>query len=217
MDRDHRRAAGVNRVDDLGVANALEVDRGDADVGDRAGVGSRSAAHLAGHLNGVPCRNWCDAKRRRTPAARAMRRRSERAAFAEHGRPCAGPLTTQNSGRTSSLPPRLEPGRSSQSSMPISRRRPSLPRRTSNEPRRASRPALEAVPEVAGRLPRAVRRQPAPRTARLVASRAVSTPAPACRSGFVVAPAGHLVPGAALDAPGLLTSMWISSPGRARS
>src|SRR5512144_3105032 len=31
-DRDHRRAASVDRVDDLGVVDALEVDRGDAEV-----------------------------------------------------------------------------------------------------------------------------------------------------------------------------------------
>src|SRR5215216_6117296 len=30
---DHRRAAGVDGVDDLGVVDALEVDRGDAEVG----------------------------------------------------------------------------------------------------------------------------------------------------------------------------------------
>jgi hypothetical protein len=31
-DRDHGRAAGVDGVDDLGVVDALEVDRGDAEV-----------------------------------------------------------------------------------------------------------------------------------------------------------------------------------------
>ena len=31
-DRDHRRAAGVDGVDDLGVVDALEIDRGDAEV-----------------------------------------------------------------------------------------------------------------------------------------------------------------------------------------
>lgn len=31
-DRDHRRAAGVDGVDDLGVVDPLEVDRGDAEV-----------------------------------------------------------------------------------------------------------------------------------------------------------------------------------------
>jgi hypothetical protein len=43
----------------------------------------------------MACRSWCGAKRRRTPASRAMRLSSERAAAADHGRPCVGPLTTQ--------------------------------------------------------------------------------------------------------------------------
>src|SRR4051795_11881920 len=33
IDGDHRGAAGVDGVDDLGVVDALEVDRGDAEVG----------------------------------------------------------------------------------------------------------------------------------------------------------------------------------------
>src|SRR5829696_10387731 len=56
-------------------------------------------------------RSWCGAKRRRTPASRATRRSSERAADADHGRPRVGPLTTQNSGPTRQLDSRLEPGR----------------------------------------------------------------------------------------------------------
>ena len=31
-DADHRRATGVDAVDDLGVVDALEVDRGDSEV-----------------------------------------------------------------------------------------------------------------------------------------------------------------------------------------
>src|SRR3954452_23181025 len=48
------------------------------------------------------CRSWCGAKRRRTPASRATRRSSERAAPDVHGRPRVGPLTMQNSGPTGS-------------------------------------------------------------------------------------------------------------------
>jgi hypothetical protein len=33
VDRDHRGAAGVDGVDDLGVVDALKVDRGNAEVG----------------------------------------------------------------------------------------------------------------------------------------------------------------------------------------
>jgi hypothetical protein len=46
LDRDHRGAACVDGVDDLGVVNALEVDRGDAEVG-------VAELALAGHLDGV--------------------------------------------------------------------------------------------------------------------------------------------------------------------
>src|SRR5215208_6163629 len=47
-------------------------------------------------------RSWCGAKRRRTPAWRATRCSSERAAAAAQGRPRVAPLTTQNSGPTGS-------------------------------------------------------------------------------------------------------------------
>src|SRR5215207_3879645 len=62
-------------------------------------------------INGTPSRaistacawrSWCGAKRRRTPASRATRRSSERAALAVDGRPRVGPLTMQNSGPTGS-------------------------------------------------------------------------------------------------------------------
>jgi hypothetical protein len=89
-------------------------------------------------------RSWCGAKRRRTPATRATRRSSQRAAAAVHGRPRVAPLTTQNSGPTGSSIRAWSQGAScsqAQSSMPTSRRRPPLPRRTSSDPRRASRSA----------------------------------------------------------------------------
>src|ERR671910_3526087 len=54
MDGDHRRAAGVDRVDDLGVVNASEVDRRDAEVGVTELALDHDQRHtLTGHLNGV--------------------------------------------------------------------------------------------------------------------------------------------------------------------
>src|SRR4029453_18066696 len=47
-------------------------------------------------------RSWCGAKRRRTPASRATRRSSVRAAPAVRGRPRGGPVTMQNRGPTGS-------------------------------------------------------------------------------------------------------------------
>jgi hypothetical protein len=45
------------------------------------------------------CRGWSGATRRRTPASRAMRRSSERAAAAAHGRPRVAQLTTRTAVR----------------------------------------------------------------------------------------------------------------------
>src|SRR3954453_3253388 len=87
-------------------------------------------------------RSWCGAKRRRMPAVAAKRRSSARAAAGDHGRPRVGPLMTQNSGPTgSSRRTSIQRCRCSQAhaSMPASRRRPPLPRRTSRAPRRWSR------------------------------------------------------------------------------
>ena len=51
---DHRRAAGVDGVDDLGVVDALEIDRGDAEVGVAELALDDDQRHaLAGHLDGV--------------------------------------------------------------------------------------------------------------------------------------------------------------------
>ena len=51
---DHRRAAGVDGVDDLGVIDALEIDRGDAEVGVAELALDDDKWHaLAGHLDGV--------------------------------------------------------------------------------------------------------------------------------------------------------------------
>ena len=52
-------------------------------------------------------RSWCGAKRRRTPASRATRRSSQRAAAAAHGRPRVAPLTTQKQRPDRQLHPRV--------------------------------------------------------------------------------------------------------------
>src|SRR5215212_5821743 len=52
--RDHRRAAGVDGVDDLGVVDALEVDRGDAEVAvSKLALNDDQGHAFAGHLDGV--------------------------------------------------------------------------------------------------------------------------------------------------------------------
>src|SRR3954469_22481142 len=54
VDGDHRRAAGVDRVDDLGVVDALEVDRGDAEVGvTELALDDDQRNALTRHLDGV--------------------------------------------------------------------------------------------------------------------------------------------------------------------
>jgi hypothetical protein len=76
------------------------------------------------------CRSWCGAKRRRTPAAAAVRRSSARAAACDRWRPHAVPLMTHKSGPTRSSGRRSSHGCSCSqphASMPTSRRRPPLP------------------------------------------------------------------------------------------
>src|SRR5215216_2502432 len=52
--RDHRGAAGVDGVDDLGVVDAFEVDRGDTEVGVAELALDDDQRHaLAGHLDRV--------------------------------------------------------------------------------------------------------------------------------------------------------------------
>jgi hypothetical protein len=54
VDGDHWRAAGVDGVDDFGVVDALEVDRGDAEVGVAELALDDDRRHaFAGHLDGV--------------------------------------------------------------------------------------------------------------------------------------------------------------------
>src|SRR5918994_6831190 len=55
---DHRRAAGVDGVDDLGVVDALEIDRGDAEVAVAELALDDDQRHaLVRHLDGVR-RSW---------------------------------------------------------------------------------------------------------------------------------------------------------------
>jgi len=107
-------------------------------------------------------RSWCGAKRRRTPAAGAVRRSWARAAAVAQGRPPVVPLMTQNSGPEGSSRRRSSQGWSSchpQSSMPTSRRRPPLPRRTSSGhvARRVRPRCARALPGLVGRLGRGSR------------------------------------------------------------
>jgi hypothetical protein len=54
VDGHHRGAAGVDRVDDLGAVDALEVDRGDAEVGvPELALDDDQRHALARHLHGV--------------------------------------------------------------------------------------------------------------------------------------------------------------------
>jgi hypothetical protein len=90
------------------------------------------------------CRSWCGAKRRRTPALAAVRRRSARAAALAQCRPRVAPLTMQTSGPTGSSRRASSHGWSCcqpHASMPTSRRHPPLPWRTSSDPRHWSRSA----------------------------------------------------------------------------
>src|SRR3954462_5565747 len=53
-DRNHGRAAGVDDVDDFGVVDALEVDRGDAEVAvAELALDDDERNALVGHLDGV--------------------------------------------------------------------------------------------------------------------------------------------------------------------
>jgi hypothetical protein len=109
-DWDHWRAAGVDGVDDLGAVDALEVDRGDAEVGvPELALDYQQRDAFAGHLDRVRVSQWCGAKRRRTPAVAAVAPSCARAALADHARPQVGPLRMQNSGPTGSSTRSLQP------------------------------------------------------------------------------------------------------------
>src|SRR5215207_1722681 len=54
IDGDHRRAAGVQGVDDLGVVDALQIDRGDPEVGvSELALDDDQRDAFAGHLDGM--------------------------------------------------------------------------------------------------------------------------------------------------------------------
>src|SRR5215216_6269955 len=73
---DHRRAAGVDGVDDLGVVDALQVNGGDAEVGvPELALDDDQRHALAGHLDGRPRRARAP---RRCAGRRATARRSGR-------------------------------------------------------------------------------------------------------------------------------------------
>jgi hypothetical protein len=54
VDGDHGRAASVDGVDDLGAVNALQVDRGDAEVGmSELALDDEQRDTFSGHFDGV--------------------------------------------------------------------------------------------------------------------------------------------------------------------
>jgi hypothetical protein len=137
-DRDHRRASGVNGVDDLGGVDALQVDGSDAEVAVAELTLDDHERHaFARHLHGVGVAELVG----REAAAHAGRGAAQLRAGG-CGRPRSAPggaVDDAEQRPDRKLEAKLEPGWSScepQSSMPTSRRRPPLPRRTSSEPRR---------------------------------------------------------------------------------
>ena len=88
-DGHHRRAAGVDGVDDLGAVDALEVDRGDAEVGvSELALDDDQRDAFAGHLDGV---RVAELVRREAPADAGDAPRcgavARAAAACDHGAP----------------------------------------------------------------------------------------------------------------------------------
>jgi hypothetical protein len=143
-DRDHRSATGVDRFDYFGVVDALQIDRGDAEVAvSELALDDDQWHALAGHLDRV-----CVTQLVRSEAsANAGSRRGApelSACPACRPRAAAGASVDDAEQRTGSMTRAVSHGSSSchpQSSIPTSRRRPALPRRTSSEPRWRSRSA----------------------------------------------------------------------------
>jgi hypothetical protein len=76
----------MDGVDDLGVVDPLEIDAGDAEVAvAELALDDDQRYAFARQFDGVRWRSWCGAKRRRTPAATAVSRRSVRAAALDSG------------------------------------------------------------------------------------------------------------------------------------
>src|SRR4051794_24918201 len=85
------------------LSNALQVDRGDAEVAVAQLTLDDDQRHaFVSHLDGVGVSELIGRERRRTPALAEARRSSARAAAGDDGRPRVGPLITQNSGPTGS-------------------------------------------------------------------------------------------------------------------
>jgi len=103
VDGNRRRSPGAHGFDDLGVVNALQVDRRDAEVATaELALDHHERYALVGKFGGVRVARWCGAKRRRTPAVAAVSRSCARTAAIDQRRPPVGPAMTQNSGPTGS-------------------------------------------------------------------------------------------------------------------
>jgi hypothetical protein len=140
--RHHWGAPGVDGRDDLLGRSLGGRSRSCRGWCDRAGAGSRSAARPRASSTAWAWRSWCGANRRRTPASAAKRRNSTRTPALDQGSPRVGPSMMQNSAPTGSSIRAASHGCSwsqPHASMPISRRRPPLPLRTSSDPRLGSR------------------------------------------------------------------------------
>jgi hypothetical protein len=85
----------VHGLHDLAPVDALEADGGDAEVALSELALDDDRYVFARHLHGVAYRSWCGTKRRRTPAAAAVRRSS--AATGDQWRPRVVPLMTHSS------------------------------------------------------------------------------------------------------------------------
>lgn len=140
---DGRCRTCVNGVDDLGVVDHLQIDRGDPEVRvPELPLDDNERDAFVRHLDRVRVAELWGANRRRTPAASAVRCSCLRAAEDSQCRPAVGPWMTQSSAPTGRF------GRSSSHglscchahlSIPTSRRLPPFPRRTRMAPRDRSR------------------------------------------------------------------------------
>ncbi len=101
VDLDHRGVAGVDGVDDLGVVDALEVDRRDAEVAvTKLALDHDQRDAFACHLDGV---GVSELVRSEAPAYRCAgsgAAQVARAAALAHRAPRVEPVTMQNSGPT---------------------------------------------------------------------------------------------------------------------
>ena len=95
----HRRAPGVDGGDDLFGVDALQVDRGGAEIRVAELALDDVERHaLARKLDGVGVAQLVRRKARRTPAAVTVRRSSARAAALDQCRPRVAPLRMHKSG-----------------------------------------------------------------------------------------------------------------------